>query len=131
WEILHHDLKIKAFHYTIVHGLKPNDPLLRKQVCELFLEMRNIDPNIVQQVMFSDEATFHLSGRVNSCAIWGTENPHAIVEFHRDSPKLNVWCGVSATGVIGSYFFPDPTVNSHNYLHMLENFTLDEMPIAI
>jgi len=41
--------------------------------------------------MFSDEVTFHLSGKVNrhNVRIWGTENPHEIVEHVRDSPKLN------------------------------------------
>jgi hypothetical protein len=40
--------------------------------------------------MFSDEACFHLSGKVNrhNVHIWGMENPHATVQYIRDSPKV-------------------------------------------
>ena len=48
-------------------------------------------------LVFSDEATFHFSGKVNrhSVRIWGTHHPHEAVEHQRDSPKVNVFCVVS------------------------------------
>jgi len=51
------------------------------------------NPSIFDNVWFSDETVFHLSGRVNrhNTRIWGTENPKVIEEKERDSPKL-VWC---------------------------------------
>ncbi|GBM65110.1 NF-X1-type zinc finger protein NFXL1 [Araneus ventricosus] len=54
------------------------------------------DENFLQHVMFSDEATFHISGIVNrhNTRIWGLENFHAVLEQARDSPKVNVWCGL-------------------------------------
>jgi len=57
--------------------------------------------------LVSDEAVFHLSRRVNrhNTQIWGTENPKVIEEKERDSPKLVVWCAISAKGIIGPYFF--------------------------
>jgi hypothetical protein len=50
-----------------------------------------------EKLVFSDEATFHISGKVNrhNVRIWGTENPHTILEHERDSPKLNVFCAIS------------------------------------
>jgi len=36
--------------------------------------------------MFTDEATFHVSGQVNTHnrLIWGTENPHVSYELERE-----------------------------------------------
>ena len=54
------------------------------------------DEAFLKRVCFSDEATFHLSGKLNkhNVRIWGSENPHASRELQRDSPKVNVWCGI-------------------------------------
>ena len=73
--------------------------------------------------MFTDEATFHLSGKVNrhKVRIWGTENPHEIEEHARDSPKLNVFC--ASVKVYGPFFFAEPTVTGISYLDMLENYS--------
>ena len=48
-------------------------------------------------LIFSDKATFHLSGKVNwhIVCIWGTENPRIVIENVRDSPKVNVFCAIS------------------------------------
>ena len=49
------------------------------------------DYRFLEKVRFSEEATFHVSGAVNrrSVRIWGSENPHAYVEHHHDSPKVD------------------------------------------
>ena len=41
-------------------------------------------------LVFSDDATFHVCGKVNrhNVRIWGTENHHATIEYVRDSPKV-------------------------------------------
>jgi hypothetical protein len=51
--------------------------------------------------VFSDELTFHLSGKVHghNLRIWGTENPHTIVQHERASPKINVFCALSTRNV--------------------------------
>jgi len=52
------------------------------------------DDDLLAKIIFSDEATFHLSGKVNryNVRIWGSENPHATQEVENDCPKLNVFC---------------------------------------
>jgi len=47
------------------------------------------DDDLLTKIIFSDEATFHLSGKVNryNVRIWGSENPHASLEVERDSPN--------------------------------------------
>jgi hypothetical protein len=76
--------------------------------------------------MFSDEATFHVSGKVNkqNVRIWESENPHATVEHIRDSPKVNVWCGLLHYRLIGSFVFAVATVTSRNYLDMLNPLSI-------
>jgi hypothetical protein len=51
----------------------------------------------IERLIFPDEASFHISGKVNrhSIHIWGMEQPHAQIEHQRDSPKVNVFCEVS------------------------------------
>ncbi|KFM65620.1 hypothetical protein X975_08683, partial [Stegodyphus mimosarum] len=40
----------------------------------------------------------------------------------RDSPKVNMWCGLMHNRVIGPFFFTEKTVSSVVYLDMLKNF---------
>ena len=65
------------------------------------------DDQYLKKICFSDEATFHLYGAVNrhNVRIWGTENPRKYVEKELNSPKVNVWWGISIDKVIGPYFF--------------------------
>jgi hypothetical protein len=65
------------------------------------------DNDYFSKACFSDDATFHVSGTVNrhNCRIWGSENLHVAREYERDTPKLNVWCGLTSAGVIGRFFF--------------------------
>ena len=50
------------------------------------------DKEFLKRICFSDEATFHISGKLNkhNVRIWGSEHPHEIRELERDSPKVNV-----------------------------------------
>ena len=75
------------------------------------------------RLVFSDEATFHLTGKVNkhNTCIWGIEHPHSTLEHVRDSPKVNVFCAISKKRVYGPFFFEGTTVNSEAYLDMLQN----------
>jgi hypothetical protein len=87
------------------------------------------DEHFFNNAVFSDEATFHLSGKVNrhNCRIWGSENPHEFIEHERDSPKINVWCALSHTRVIGPFFFHENTVKATNYLDMLESYAAPKL----
>ena len=70
------------------------------------------DDDLLAKIIFSDEATFHLSGKVNrfNVRIWGSENPHAILEFECDSPNLNVFCAVSKQNLYDPFIFEGQTV---------------------
>jgi hypothetical protein len=89
--------------------------------CHLFISHIEENDNYLDLVLFSDESTFQVCGKVNrhNCRIWDSENPHQVIEYERDTPKLNVWLGLHKHGVIGPFFFMESTVTGYSYLDML------------
>ena len=120
---------IGAFPYKIsrVQPLKDASQDTRKEFAIKTIEMlqrKEIDHN---KIWFSDEAHFWLDGYVNvqNFRIWGTENPRAKIEKPLHPLKVTVWCALSASGIIGPFFF-DTTVGQDNYLEMLHSQFLKE-----
>jgi hypothetical protein len=70
------------------------------------------DDAFFDRLIFGDESTFHISGKVNehNVHIWGTDNLREMVEHVRDSPNGNVFCAVSHTKVYGPFFFHENTL---------------------
>ena len=91
----------------MLQALQPNDMQRRKEFAVNMLQRISEDEAFLKRVCFSDEATFHVSGKLNkhNVRIWGSENPHATRELQRDSPKVNVWCGIMCNRIIGPFFF--------------------------
>ncbi|GBM05117.1 hypothetical protein AVEN_124310-1 [Araneus ventricosus] len=114
WNVLHNRLHLNAYKVQIVQALHPNDKPRRFEFAEQILTRLEDDENYLSKRFFSDESTFHVSGKVNkhNCRIWGSKNPHDYRELERDSPKVNVWCALSHTEVIGPFFFAETTRNS-------------------
>ena len=103
------------------------------KMCVLWASLQNRQLQISLAVdgfadshIFSDEATFHLSVKVNrhDVRIWGTENPRVVVENARNSPKVNVFCAISNEKLYGPFFFEEPTINGMLHLHMVENWLM-------
>jgi hypothetical protein len=82
-----------------------------------------------KRIIFSDEATFHLSGKVNrhNIMIWGSEKPVAVVKLERVSPKVKVFCAVSRRRVFGPLFFAEKSVRGQVYLKMLQNWLMPQL----
>ncbi|KAG8238879.1 hypothetical protein J437_LFUL018440, partial [Ladona fulva] len=76
--------------YTMLQKLKSSDKVKRLNFCNKILEQLAVNDIFLDKLVFSDEATFHLSGQVNrqNIRIWGSENPQESVEHERDSPKV-------------------------------------------
>ena len=76
---------------------------------------------------FSDEATFHVSGKVNkhNIRIWGSQNPCEVLE--RNSPKINVWCGLMHNQIIGPFIFAESTITANIYLDMLKHYVVPQL----
>jgi hypothetical protein len=70
------------------------------------------EDGFIEIFIFSDEATFHISGKVNRhiVLIWGTKQPHAQIEYQLYFPKVNVFCAVSREKFHDPCFFTEATV---------------------
>ncbi|CAH1114272.1 unnamed protein product [Psylliodes chrysocephalus] len=128
--ILQKDLKFHPYKIQIVQALKVEDYPIRVAFAQHMLQNFNNFDNI----LFSDEAHFHLNGAVNkqNCRYWGDNNPREKHQQPLHSPKVTVWAAMSAHGIIGPFFLEDGnhrtvTVNSNHYRAMLKNFLEPEL----
>ena len=123
---MHEGLKLYAYEVQILQELKPNDRPKRKAIALEMLNSTEDDEDYLKTVMFTDEACFHVSGKVNrhNVRIWSPENPHVVTEHISNSPKVNVWCGLHDR-LVGPFFFAD-TVTSTIYMNTLEGFTVPQ-----
>lgn len=128
--ILKKDLLLHPYKIQLVQELKDTDPMHRLNFAnEMFDRFTSFN-----NVLFSDEAHFHINGHVNkqNCRYWSCENPNRKHERPLHSPKVTVWAAMSAHGIIGPYFFEDSrgravTVDSQRYVAMIENFFAPEL----
>lgn len=123
WKTLRFKLRKHAYHIQIVHKLEDEDYAARQAMCyDLLDAVRN--ENLMQHVLFSDEATFHTCGHVNrhNCRIWADEQPNAVQQWERDSPKVNVWMGITKSKLYGPFMFAERTVTGITYLDLLQQF---------
>lgn len=131
--ILHSDLHFYPYKIQVVHKLKEADKLVRVAFCRQFLQILENDDNQLNFLLMTDEAHFHLSGFVNkqNHRYWAAENPQQFHEKPLHDLRVTVWCGVSAFGIVGPYFFEENdvavTINSERYIHMLETFLWPEL----
>ncbi|GFO18390.1 hypothetical protein PoB_004489500 [Plakobranchus ocellatus] len=78
----------------LVQMLYPRGKEARFEFYHIVQEPMENDPDLLSEIIFSDEATFHLSGKMNNVRIWGTQNPHVTLESERNSLKVNVFYAV-------------------------------------
>lgn len=87
------------------------------------------NPDILNTLLRSDEAHFHLSGIVKKKKLnmryWSPVIPK---ELHQKaSPKVTVWRGIGTFEIVGPYFLENNNgetviLNSQRYVNMLEGF---------
>ena len=122
-KILRHELGLKPFKLQLHQKLSEEDMAARVVACQAIL-LKHEEHSILDHLITSDEATFHLNGVVNrhNCRIWAEEKPPLLLKKEHSSPKVNVWIGFDCDYVYGPYFFPGNTVNAEDYLTMLRTF---------
>jgi len=85
---------MKPYKVQLMQELKLHD----YPICFRFAqwaEQRLIeDEHFYRKIIFFDEAHFHLGGYVNkqNCRIWGSENPHVVMEKPMYPQRVTVWC---------------------------------------
>ena len=128
-KVLHKRLRLHAYKLQIVQALKPDDCPRRAAFAEEILQRIDDDNGYLNSVCFSDEATFHVSGKVNkhNIRIWGLQNPCEVLERERDSPKINVWCGLMHNQIIDPFIFAESTITANIYLDMLKHYVVPQL----
>ncbi|GFW23135.1 uncharacterized protein TNCV_3802351 [Trichonephila clavipes] len=76
----------------MVQALKPTDKPLRKNFCVKFQERLDVN-GFESTLVFTDEAPFHLCGKVNrhNSRFWGTENVHKNRLMGTFTKKCSEW----------------------------------------
>lgn len=94
-----------------------------KEMMERFKNFNNI--------IFSDEAHFHLSGELNkqNGRYYSEENPRVIVESGLHPKRCTAWVGLAAWGLIGPFFYEDDDgrTATARYLDMLKDFVTEDL----
>lgn len=114
--------KFKSYKIKNVQKLLPRDYFPRMEFCELWMEKINENGNILNNILFSDESSFTLNGKVNkqNRQIWARENPYRTQETHTQyRDKVNVWVGILGNHLVGPFFI-DGNLNQHTYLDLLQ-----------
>ena len=127
WRILRVELKKFAYKIQMKQQQTVDNKKQRLEFGEQFSAKVERSPTFVKNIVFTDEAHFHLNGHVNSqnARYWADENPNATIETPQTKEKVTVWLGIGYHGVFGPYFFEDQdgereTVKTTNYLQMLK-----------
>ena len=76
-DLIMDDVGIKPYRPQLVHALNEDDNDRRLQFCERFLAYVEDNPDILDNIIWSDEASFKLNGHVNrhNCVYWSNVNP--------------------------------------------------------
>ena len=128
WRILRKELKKFAYKIQMKQAQTPKNREQRTEFGNKMADRIESDSEFLKQIIFSDEAHFHLSGHVNrqNCRFWADENPHATVESPITREKVTAWMGIGHYGIFGPFFFEDgetgktDTIRTSNYIEMLK-----------
>lgn len=118
--------KFHPFKIHLTQELTEDDFDRRIEFSETMRGIWEQNPNFVNQILFSDEATFTLHGHVNrhNCRYWAQHNPHWMMQVHTQRPqKLNVWMGIVGDAFIGPFFI-EGNLTSEKYLDLLRDSVL-------
>ncbi|GFW73585.1 uncharacterized protein TNCV_1540401 [Trichonephila clavipes] len=121
-KIMRNILRYYPYKLQLVQELLPRDFETRYLFSLQFLARLEVDPEWHWNILWTDEAHFHLDGSVNThnCRIWESDNPHSTLQVPLHSPKVTMWCGFSASFIRDPYFFEelgsgDPDVLKHHF----------------
>lgn len=96
----------------------------------------NSDNFFLQEVLFTDEATFINRSQINlkNMHYWAPKNPHWMREVdHQRQWSINVWCGMLGNQLIRPYFINDQLTGQKyvNFLNDTLPSLLENVPLNI
>ena len=111
----------KAYKKQAHQQLIRDDAVRRMDHCTSMFEEIAMDPQLPENICFSDECKIEISGEPNrqQLRFWRTNAPEEVIQVHTQfKQKLNVWAGIYKSKIIGPFFF-DNNINADAYLEML------------
>jgi hypothetical protein len=85
------------------------------------MQLKIEEDDFVERLFFSNEATFHISGKVNrQCPYLGNRASTC-------TDRVNVFCAVSREKARGPFFFTEATVTGDSFLDMMVNWLLPQL----
>ncbi|GBM38535.1 hypothetical protein AVEN_110205-1 [Araneus ventricosus] len=127
--VLHKRLRLHAYKIQLMNEIKPEDKLKRVEFATFMMLKIDDDESFLNRILFTDEATFHISGCVNrhNCRIWGSHQPTETHQYVRCSPKVNVWCGLLYDRVVGPFFITETSITGNIYQDLLEIYVFPQI----
>ena len=100
-------LNFYSHKFEEVRQLKHHELDTHKTFTLQFLSRMMVDDSWPWNILWKDEANFHLNGLVNAhnCHKWGRENSQVEHSKPLHDSKVTVWCWFNASFIIGRYFF--------------------------
>ncbi|GBM29901.1 hypothetical protein AVEN_246461-1 [Araneus ventricosus] len=122
--------KVMLYPYKIklVQQLEPNNPSVRESFALEFLGRMGVDEHWPWNILRTYEAHFYVNGEVNThkCRNLAKQIHHVIHPLPLHSPKIIVWCGMTASVIIGPLSLDNifvPTVKSSELSPMNKAFS--------
>ena len=117
---------MRPYRLQLLQALKPTDYVVRSNFALEMLQQQEND-DFLDGVVFSDESTSHLNGKVNThkVRIRGSENHREFVQSERDTPKLI--CALYRRKVYGPFFFVEANITEMTYLDMLQEWLFPQL----
>lgn len=115
------DSGLKGFRPVNVQALSEEDRVLRVAFALELLDKVQYYPDLFSHIVWTDEATFKLNGKVNTrnYVEYAYDNPHTMLEVPQKSPGINVWLGIHSAGLVGPFYFQG-NITGQSYLKMLQ-----------
>ena len=86
------DIQLKIWRPRLLHEMNDDDYDRRVQFCERIQQQLQEDIEIMNRIIWTDEATFKLNGHVDlhNAVFYFTENPHLVWENNNLFPGISV-----------------------------------------
>ena len=114
---------LRPFRPTTVQELSDDDFDRRNEFCDTILAEFDLNPGLVDKIIWSDESQFTLKGviyRHNFC-YWAFSNSSIQIPVNNLKDGVMVWFGLTSGGLISPYFF-DGSVIAETYPKMLNKY---------
>lgn len=134
WRILKKE-RLHPYHFRRAQHLLPIDGRARSIFCSWILRKQRHNPEFLQKILWTDEATFTRAGITNyrNMHTWATENPHAVrVTAFQTQFSANIWAGIINDQIVGPFELPS-RLTQESFLNFLQDSLpelLESIPLA-